>query len=138
MRRATASDQDKPGICFPLAVVAYARLAARPADLPLHGDRARMPPATSHVLLNLFVLGYGYHEASWKVSGLEHPGRLGLDHFAEVARTARRGAPGSAGITWRRSATTRSTCSPRWPRPPSTSGCSRPRRRPTPSPGTWP
>jgi FMN-dependent oxidoreductase (nitrilotriacetate monooxygenase family) len=50
-----------------------------------------VPAVPSHVLLNLFVLGYGYHEASWKVSGLEHPGRLGLDHFARIARTAERG-----------------------------------------------
>ena len=48
-------------------------------------------PVDAHVLLNLFVAGYGYHEASWKVSGLEHPGRLSLDHFAGIARTAERG-----------------------------------------------
>ena len=50
-----------------------------------------MPVGSSHVLLNLFVLGYGYHEASWKVSGLEHPGTLGLDHFADIAHLAERG-----------------------------------------------
>ena len=50
-----------------------------------------MDPASPHVLLNLFVAGYGYHEASWKVSGLEHPGTLGLGHFADIARTAERG-----------------------------------------------
>ena len=50
-----------------------------------------MTPASPHVLLNLFVLGYGYHEASWKVSGLEHPGTLGLDHFADIAQLAERG-----------------------------------------------
>ena len=50
-----------------------------------------MPAASRHVLLNLFVLGYGYHEASWKVAGREHAGTLGLDHFAQVARTAERG-----------------------------------------------
>jgi FMN-dependent oxidoreductase (nitrilotriacetate monooxygenase family) len=50
-----------------------------------------MRPASPHVLLNVFVLGYGYHEASWKVSGLEHPGTLGLDHFADIARVAERG-----------------------------------------------
>jgi FMN-dependent oxidoreductase (nitrilotriacetate monooxygenase family) len=51
-----------------------------------------MRPAPPHVLLNLFVAGYGYHEASWKVSGLEHPGAIGLAHFAGIARTAERGA----------------------------------------------
>ena len=50
-----------------------------------------MPPASPHVLLNLFVAGYGYHEASWKVTGDEHPRTPGLDHFAHVARTAERG-----------------------------------------------
>ncbi|MEO7370386.1 MAG: NtaA/DmoA family FMN-dependent monooxygenase [Ilumatobacteraceae bacterium] len=46
---------------------------------------------TRHVHLNLFVSGYGYHEASWKVSGLETPGLLGLEHFANIARLAERG-----------------------------------------------
>ncbi|HEY1479426.1 MAG TPA: NtaA/DmoA family FMN-dependent monooxygenase [Gaiellales bacterium] len=50
-----------------------------------------MTSTPAHVLLNLFVAGYGYHEASWKVSGQEHPGTLGLGHFAEIARTAERG-----------------------------------------------
>ncbi len=44
-----------------------------------------------HVLLNLFVSGYGYHEASWKVSPDGTRGLLGLDHFADVARIAERG-----------------------------------------------
>jgi FMN-dependent oxidoreductase (nitrilotriacetate monooxygenase family) len=50
-----------------------------------------MPPASPHVLLNLFVAGYGYHEASWKVTGSDPPETPGLAHFAHVARTAERG-----------------------------------------------
>ncbi|MEO6126068.1 MAG: NtaA/DmoA family FMN-dependent monooxygenase [Ilumatobacteraceae bacterium] len=41
--------------------------------------------------LNLFVAGYGYHEASWKVSPDGHRGTPGLDHFAEIGRIAERG-----------------------------------------------
>ncbi|MEO5899933.1 MAG: NtaA/DmoA family FMN-dependent monooxygenase, partial [Ilumatobacteraceae bacterium] len=44
-----------------------------------------------HAQLNVFVAGYGYHEASWKVSGKEHPGVLDLAHFTHVARIAERG-----------------------------------------------
>ena len=50
-----------------------------------------MPPASPNVLLNLFVTGSGYHEASWKVAGPGRPRTLGLDHFAHVACTAERG-----------------------------------------------
>ena len=50
-----------------------------------------MPEVTRHVLLNLFVAGYGYHEASWKVSPDGHRGTPGLEHFAEVGRIAERG-----------------------------------------------
>lgn len=60
--------------------------------------------------LNLFVAGYGYHEASWKVSDVEQPGTLDLQHFVDIARTAERGvidmlfladAPGIAEFrTW--------------------------------------
>jgi FMN-dependent oxidoreductase (nitrilotriacetate monooxygenase family) len=46
---------------------------------------------TRHAHLNLFVAGYGYHEASWKVSPQPSPGMLGLDHFTAIARTAERG-----------------------------------------------
>ena len=41
--------------------------------------------------LNLFVTGYGYHEASWKVSDVAWPGTPGLDHFVRVAQLAERG-----------------------------------------------
>lgn len=41
--------------------------------------------------LNVFVAGYGYHESSWKVSDVPHPGALDLDHFIDVAHTAERG-----------------------------------------------
>ncbi|HLH99441.1 MAG TPA: NtaA/DmoA family FMN-dependent monooxygenase [Acidimicrobiales bacterium] len=40
--------------------------------------------------LNLFVLGYGYHEASWRVPSAP-PGILGLQHFVDVAADAERG-----------------------------------------------
>jgi FMN-dependent oxidoreductase (nitrilotriacetate monooxygenase family) len=46
---------------------------------------------TRHAHLNLFVAGYGYHEASWKVSPDGHRGLPGLDHFAAVARLAEQG-----------------------------------------------
>ena len=48
-------------------------------------------PAERFAHLNLFVAGYGYHESSWKVSAVEHPGMLDLDHFIDVARIAERG-----------------------------------------------
>src|ERR1700710_1854930 len=51
----------------------------------------QVAPAPPHVLLNLFVAGYGYHEASWKGAGVAHPGTLGLDHFADIAHLAERG-----------------------------------------------
>lgn len=41
--------------------------------------------------LNLFVAGYGYHEAAWKLSPPERRGTLGLDHFVNIARIAERG-----------------------------------------------
>jgi FMN-dependent oxidoreductase (nitrilotriacetate monooxygenase family) len=50
-----------------------------------------MPDRRPHVLLNLFVAGYGYHEASWKVADVARPGTIGLDHFAGVAHIAERG-----------------------------------------------
>lgn len=46
---------------------------------------------TRHAHFNLFVAGYGYHEAAWRVSPNGSRGLLGLDHFTEVARIAERG-----------------------------------------------
>ena len=54
-------------------------------------DRHRGAPVTRYAHLNLFVAGFGYHEAAWKVSPNGEKGFLGLDHFAEVARIAERG-----------------------------------------------
>ncbi|MCU1391270.1 MAG: monooxygenase [Ilumatobacteraceae bacterium] len=48
-------------------------------------------PTDRFAHLNLFVAGYGYHESSWKVSTVEHPGMLDLDHFVDIARIAERG-----------------------------------------------
>src|SRR3978361_1879426 len=67
----------------------YIRFSAR--FQPSSTETERMTSASPHVLFNLFVAGYGYHEASWKVYGLEHPGTLGLDHFADIAHLAERG-----------------------------------------------
>ena len=47
---------------------------------------------TRHAHFNLFVAGLGYHQASWMVSPSGAQGALGLDHFAQVARIAERGA----------------------------------------------
>ena len=41
--------------------------------------------------LCVFVTGYGYHEASWKVATVDHPGLPGLDHFTQIAQLAERG-----------------------------------------------
>jgi FMN-dependent oxidoreductase (nitrilotriacetate monooxygenase family) len=41
--------------------------------------------------LNLFIAGYGYHEASWRI-GSAPRGPLQLGHFIELAQTAERGA----------------------------------------------
>ena len=46
---------------------------------------------TRYAHLNLFVAGFGYHEAAWKVSPKGSQGLLGLDHFVEVAQIAERG-----------------------------------------------
>ena len=46
---------------------------------------------TRHAHFNLFVTELGYHQASWIVSPLGDRGTLGLEHFAEIARTAERG-----------------------------------------------
>ena len=41
-------------------------------------------------ILNLFVAGHGYHEASWRVSP-SGGGPLGRDHFVAIAQLAERG-----------------------------------------------
>ena len=41
--------------------------------------------------LNLFVTGYGYHEAAWKVSDDAWPATPGLDHFIRIAQLAELG-----------------------------------------------
>ena len=41
--------------------------------------------------LNLFVTGYGYHEAAWKVADVERPTTPGLDHYVALAQLAERG-----------------------------------------------
>ena len=46
---------------------------------------------TRYAHLNLFVAGYGYHEASWKLAANGSQGAPGLNHFIEIARTAERG-----------------------------------------------
>ena len=46
---------------------------------------------TRYAHLNLFVAGYGYHEASWKLAANGSQGAPGLSHFIEIARTAERG-----------------------------------------------
>ncbi len=43
------------------------------------------------VLFNLFVTPHGYHEASWVVSPVAEPGRIGFDEFRAVAQSAERG-----------------------------------------------
>ena len=45
----------------------------------------------SYAHLNLFVTGYGYHEASWKVSATAVPGTPNLYHYVAVAQLAERG-----------------------------------------------
>ena len=46
---------------------------------------------TRYAHLNLFVAGYGYHEAAWKLSPHASEGVPTLRHFIEVAQTAERG-----------------------------------------------
>ena len=46
---------------------------------------------SARVHLNVFVAGYGYHEAAWRVSANGAQGAPGLQHFIDVARTAERG-----------------------------------------------
>ena len=46
---------------------------------------------SDRVLLNLFLTPYGYHEASWVVSPVAEPGRLGFDAFRAVAQASERG-----------------------------------------------
>lgn len=43
-----------------------------------------------HAHLNVFVAGYGYHEAAWTLRDAP-AGAIGLDHFVHVARVAERG-----------------------------------------------
>lgn len=47
---------------------------------------------SDRVGLNVFVAGYGYHEAAWRFADLGERATPGLEHFAAVARVAERGA----------------------------------------------
>ncbi len=46
---------------------------------------------TKFAHLNLFVAGYGYHEAAWKIDPKGSQGVLGLQHFVDIATIAERG-----------------------------------------------